>query len=149
MFDIGWTEVAVIVTLALIIIGPKDIPKTMGTIARWIGKAKAMAGEFQRNIDDMIKEAELDEVKNQLQTMRTFDIKSQIENAVDEGGEIRKSMDFSKEAADFNRSMKEDSGAASAADPIDPTGLPAGENKIEAPSATVSPTPLINDKDKA
>lgn len=109
MFDIGWTEIVTIVVLAVLIIGPKDLPKAMRGFAKMIGKAKAMMREFQSNIDEMIKDSELEEVKKQIQSARSFDIKSQISNAIDSDGEIQKGLDVSKEAADFNKSLKEPS----------------------------------------
>ena len=59
MFDIGWSEMAVILMVALIVIGPKDLPRVARTIGKWTGKARAMAREFQRSLDDMAREAEL------------------------------------------------------------------------------------------
>jgi sec-independent protein translocase protein TatB len=105
MLDIGWTEIATIVILAILVIGPKDLPKAMKSVAKMIGKVKAMMREFQNNIDDMIKETELDEVKKQIQSINTPDFKNKIMQTVDKDGELAKSMDLSKEAADFNKEM--------------------------------------------
>lgn len=107
MLDIGWTEIAVIVVIAIVVIGPKDLPKAMRTVAQMIGKVKAMMREFQSNIDDMIKETELEEVKNQISSVRNMNLENQISEAIDKDGELTKSMDFSKEAADFDKSMKD------------------------------------------
>ena len=63
MFDIGWSEMAVILMVALIVIGPKDLPRVARTIGKWTGKARGMAREFQRSLDDMAREAELQDVK--------------------------------------------------------------------------------------
>ncbi|WP_135078145.1 Sec-independent protein translocase protein TatB [Terasakiella sp. SH-1] len=122
MLDIGWTEIASIVIIAILVIGPKDLPKAMRSVARMIGKVKGMIREFQSNIDDMIKETELEEVKNQIQSVRTADINRKIEETVDSKGEITKAMDFSQEAADFNKSMQESS---------DTTAKPAVEDKSD------------------
>jgi len=107
MFDIGWTEIVTIVILAVLIIGPRDLPKAMRALAKMVGKAKAMMREFQSNVDDMIKDTELEEVKNSIQSARSFDVKSQIAKTLDSDGTIEKSMDLSKEAAAFNDSMKD------------------------------------------
>ena len=63
MFDIGWSEMAVILMVALIVIGPKDLPRVARTIGKWTGKARGMAREFQRSIEDMAREAELQDIK--------------------------------------------------------------------------------------
>lgn len=105
MLDIGWTEIATIAVLAILVIGPKDLPKAMRSIAKIIGKVKAMMREFQSNIDEMIKETELEEVKKQIQSVNSPEFKNKILETVDKDGEIAKTMDLSKEAADFNKDM--------------------------------------------
>ncbi len=88
MFDIGWSEIAIITTVAIIIIGPKDLPKVLRTVGQWIGKAKAMAREFQSSIDDVIKETELDEVTKQINQASHLDINEKITKAIDKDGEL-------------------------------------------------------------
>ena len=56
MFDIAWSELALIGGVALLVIGPKDLPKVMRSMGRWTRKARLLAGEFQRNLDDMMRE---------------------------------------------------------------------------------------------
>ena len=124
MLDIGWTEIAIIVVLAILVIGPKDLPKAMRSMARMIGKGKAMIREFQSSMDDMIKETELEEVKNQIQSARNFNVKSQIAKAIDSDGELEKAMDFSKEKDEFNKSMKEgDKPTLPASEEVDATDM--------------------------
>ncbi|MDV7338760.1 Sec-independent protein translocase protein TatB [Terasakiella sp. A23] len=107
MLDIGWTEIAVIIVIAILVVGPKDLPKAMRSVAKIVGKVKAMMREFQGNIDEMIKETELEEVKNQISSARTMDWDNKISETVDKDGELSKAMDFSKEAAEFNQSMQD------------------------------------------
>lgn len=92
MFDIGWTEMAVIAAVALLIIGPKDLPKVMRTVGQWVRKLRLLAGEFQRNIDDMVRDTELGEVKKQVESIGNTNLQRQMEEAVDPGGEIEKSL---------------------------------------------------------
>ena len=66
MLDIGWTEMAFIAVIALIVIGPKDLPKAMRTVSKWVRKARSLAREFQSGLDDIARETELDEVKDQI-----------------------------------------------------------------------------------
>ncbi len=89
MFDFAWTELALIGVVALIAIGPKDMPVAIKTVAEMIKKARRMAGEFQTHVDEMVREANLDEVRNQINEIRNFDIKGEIEKAVDADGTIR------------------------------------------------------------
>jgi len=67
MFDMSWGEVMVIGAVALIVIGPKDLPRTLRTVGNMVGKVRRMAGEFQGQFQEAMREAELDEVKRQIQ----------------------------------------------------------------------------------
>ena len=92
MFDFAWSEIALIGVVALIAIGPKDLPVAMRTVAQMVKKARRMAGEFQTHVDDMMREANLDEVRQHISDIRNFDIKGQIERAVDSDGSIRQTF---------------------------------------------------------
>ena len=63
MLDIGWSEMLVIVVVALIVIGPRDLPGVLRTVGRWIGKVRSLSREFQRNLNDIARETEFDEVQ--------------------------------------------------------------------------------------
>lgn len=67
MFDMSWGEVMVIGAVALIVIGPKDLPKALRTVGQVTGKLRRMASEFQTQFNDAMREAELDEVKKQVE----------------------------------------------------------------------------------
>jgi sec-independent protein translocase protein TatB len=63
MFDIGWTELMVIAVVALIAIGPKELPGVLRMVGQWIGKARKMAGEFQGQFQEAMREAEMADLK--------------------------------------------------------------------------------------
>ena len=65
MFDIGAMELLIIVVVAILVIGPKDMPKAMRTAGRWIGKMRRMSNHFRAGIDNMIREAELEDAENE------------------------------------------------------------------------------------
>jgi len=94
MFDIGWTEITVILVIAIIVIGPKDLPKVLRTVGQWVAKAKAMARDFRGHVDEMIRETEIDEVKKQIDSIDKFDANSALENTIDADGDIREAFDF-------------------------------------------------------
>ena len=81
MFDFAWSEIGLIAAVALILIGPKDMPVAIRTIADMVKKARRMAGEFQTHVDEMLREANLHEVRDQITSIRNFDIRGEIENA--------------------------------------------------------------------
>lgn len=63
MFGVDSSELAVVAILALIFIGPKDLPKVMRTIGYWIGRVRGMARHFTAGIENMVREAELEEME--------------------------------------------------------------------------------------
>jgi sec-independent protein translocase protein TatB len=71
MFDFSWGEVMVIGGVALIVIGPKDLPKALRTVGQMTTKIRRMAGEFQSQFNEAMREAELDEVRKDLQGLNT------------------------------------------------------------------------------
>ncbi|MSP68461.1 MAG: twin-arginine translocase subunit TatB [Alphaproteobacteria bacterium] len=93
MFDIGWSEFAVIALVALVVIGPKDLPGVLRAAGRWAGKARGMAREFQSHVDEMMREAELDEVKKTLETVQHTSVGRLVENTIDPGGDMAKAFD--------------------------------------------------------
>ncbi len=63
MFDIGYTELLVIAIVALVVIGPKDLPRVMRNVGQWVGRARGMARHFRSGLDTMMREAELEEME--------------------------------------------------------------------------------------
>ena len=63
MFDIGFQELLVIVIVAVLVIGPKDLPMAMRTAGRWIGKFRKVSSHFRTGIDAMVREAELEDME--------------------------------------------------------------------------------------
>ena len=95
MFDIGWQELLVIGVVALVVIGPKDMPTAIRAVSRWAAKARALAREFQQGIDEVVREAELQDVKKNIEEVQTLDLKNEIAKTVDPTGEVAKSLDLS------------------------------------------------------
>lgn len=63
MFDIGASELLMVVIVAVVVIGPKDMPMALRTAGRWIGKMRRMSGHFRAGIDAMVREAELEDME--------------------------------------------------------------------------------------
>ncbi len=92
MFDIGWTEMAVIALVVIIFIGPKELPGVLRTLGQWVSKARAMAREFQDGLEDMARETGLDEAKREIESA-TGDIGGMIEKSIDPGAELKGAFD--------------------------------------------------------
>lgn len=63
MFDVAPTELLLVAVVALVVIGPKDLPRVMRTVGHWVGRARGVARHFRSGIDTMIREAELEEME--------------------------------------------------------------------------------------
>lgn len=70
MFDIGWSELLLVAVLAIIFVGPKDLPRLMRTLGQYTARMRAMAREFQNSFEDLARETELDELRKQVADLR-------------------------------------------------------------------------------
>jgi sec-independent protein translocase protein TatB len=89
MFDFAWSEIALIGVVALVAIGPKDMPVAIRSVAGLVKKARKMAAEFQTHVDEMVKEADLGDLKSQINDIKNFNIRDEIEKAIDPDGTLR------------------------------------------------------------
>jgi sec-independent protein translocase protein TatB len=69
MFDIGWSELVVIGIVALVVIGPKDLPQAFRIAGQWMAKARLLALEFQSHVDEMMRQADVDDMKREFRDM--------------------------------------------------------------------------------
>ncbi|MET4807307.1 Sec-independent protein translocase protein TatB [Limibacillus sp. MBR-115] len=90
MFDIGWTEMAIIALIALVVIGPKDLPGAMRTVGHWVRKIRTVARDFQSGLDDMIRESELSEARKSIEGASNLNPKKILEDTVDPTGDVAK-----------------------------------------------------------
>lgn len=120
-FDIGWPEFMLIGIVALIVIGPKDLPAALRVAGYWVRKARTLSREFHSSIDQMMREVELHEVQNELRKATDINLDQ----------EFNKIIDPAKDSA---------AGAPAAIpDHFDTTPAPV----IEEPVAIVEPVPPI------
>ncbi len=132
MLDFSWSELALIGVVALVVIGPKDLPKALRTAGIWVRKARTISREFQSSVEQMMREAELDEVKKELESVSSVNIAKEIEKAVDPTGDLAESLK-PPEMPDLNKIINE---SAPVAPPAAPAALP-GE---AAAAPTLAPT---------
>jgi len=92
MFDFAWSELALIGVVALVAIGPKDMPVAIKSVATLVKKARRMAGEFQTHVDDLMKEADLSEMRDSLAGLRNLNLRQTVERALDPDGALRSSL---------------------------------------------------------
>ena len=68
--DLSWSHMLLVLVVALVVVGPRDLPKVMHTMGKWAGKARAMADQFRRSFDEMARQSELDELRKELDELR-------------------------------------------------------------------------------
>src|SRR4051794_13574795 len=118
MFDIGWSEIAVIAVVALIAIGPKELPGVLRMVGQWMGKARKMAAEFQGQFQEAMREAEMADLK------KSFD-------------EVKEAAATGFSGGNLMTSLEKDVSKALDVDVLDKSVTPATEAAIEPP---VTPT---------
>ena len=83
MFDMGWDEMLLIGVVSLVVIGPKDLPKVLRQAGIWARRARDMASEFQRGVEEMTRDAELDTLKKDVETaVDTSTFRYELDQAV-------------------------------------------------------------------
>ena len=93
MFDFGWSEIALIGVVALVLIGPKDLPIAIRAVTDVIKKMRRMAGELQGHVDEMLREADLKEAHDTFRDLRGGGLRDKMFRAIDGDGSIRKTLD--------------------------------------------------------
>ncbi|NKC34451.1 Sec-independent protein translocase protein TatB [Falsiroseomonas selenitidurans] len=92
MLGLDWSELALIAVVAVVVIGPKDLPDAVRGVAKFIQKLRRMAGEFQGQVDEVVREAKLEDVRNQISEIRNFNVRDIVEKEIDKDGSIRKTF---------------------------------------------------------
>jgi sec-independent protein translocase protein TatB len=102
MFDLAWSEIMLVAVVALVVIGPKDLPSAIRGVADLVKKGKKQLAQFQQQADELVREAKLEDVRNQiadvkgaLNEIRSFDLKGHIEKVVDSDGTLSKTFNDS------------------------------------------------------
>ncbi|OYV39530.1 MAG: twin arginine-targeting protein translocase TatB [Rhodospirillales bacterium 20-64-7] len=140
MFGFSWAEIGLIMAVALIAIGPKDLPIAIKTVTGLMKKARGMAAEFQGHLDEMMREANLSEVKTEISKLRRFDFKSAAEQAIDPDGSLRGAV---REPFDLARDPD-----VPVMTPADPAYVPPAPVLEELPDAPAFIPPEAARKDK-
>src|SRR5215208_6339212 len=115
-FGIGYTELLVIAVVAIIVIGPKDLPKVLRAFGRTMAKVRGMAREFQGHLDAAMRESGLDEVRREVQSIRSINPVADV------------AADLKQQESDFKKSFSALEGTTS--EPVKQT-----EPQVEKPRA--------------
>jgi sec-independent protein translocase protein TatB len=155
MFGIDAPELMVIAVIALIFIGPKELPGMLRTLGKWVATARNMAGEFRGHVDDMMRQAELDELKKQVEAgakdavldLQALDPSREIRAAIEEGAsEAEKEMAASRaalEAPPATEALPVSSADAEPSTPADPGQTQTAAANEPAEPAEPAPPPKV------
>lgn len=135
MLDIGWSEMLIVGLITIIVVGPKELPRVLRTVTQVIRKLRALASEFQSGIDDLAREAELQDLKQSIEKTASTDIAGEFEKAVDPTGEVSKSV------KEIEGSLKEDPRTARATSPAGKDG----EADVPRVEASIAPPHSLGD----
>ena len=152
MFEIGWGELLVIGVVALIAIGPKELPGALRALGQWMHKVRRMAGEFQNQFHEAMREAELADLKKEVDDMTS---QAQSYANFDPVSEVRRELESTQQQ--IESAMVDKAGAASPSPPVaaEPSTSPAGAEPAVAPGtdvaapASAAPEPATADADAA
>ena len=92
MFDFAWSEIALVGVVALIFIGPKDMPTAIRGVTDLLKKGRKLASEFQTHVDEMVRDADLGEARDSLRQLRSMNLRGQVMKALDGDGTLRKAL---------------------------------------------------------
>jgi sec-independent protein translocase protein TatB len=83
MFDIfSWQHIIILLVIALVVVGPKDLPRLMKMAGKWAGKARAMANEFRASFDEMARQTELEELRAEINAIKKINPLSDVQNSM-------------------------------------------------------------------
>lgn len=102
MFDIfSWQHIIILLVVALVVVGPKDLPRMMHMAGKWAGKARDMASEFRRSFDEMARQTELDELRKEIEELKKNNPVSDVANSMsDMTAEIDRAVQTTDGTAD-------------------------------------------------
>ena len=92
MFDIGWQELFLIAVATILVVGPRELPRVLRTVVAALRKVRGLANDFQRGMDELAREADLDDIRKDLENSANQDLESELKDEIDPNGEITNSM---------------------------------------------------------
>lgn len=145
MFDIGWAEMALIAVVAIVVIGPKELPKVMREIGIWVSRARAMSRNFMEQLDEMSRQSGIDEVRKEAEALRQLNPMQTLEKTIDPDGVIaRQGAELAQigNAVDAPKATQEDAPKATAeAAPVEAAAPIAQSDDGGQPNAPATPSP--------
>ena len=145
MLDIGWPELFLIAVVTIVVVGPRELPRVVRGVTGLIRKARGLADEFRGTLDDMAREADLEDIKKEVERAGKVDVAEEFEAAVDPAGDMDGAFDLDEPAAPpasgaaaksapadgDRREAPPEGGGGAAADAADASAAPDAEPPVE------------------
>lgn len=128
MFDLGWSEILLIGIVTLVALGPKELPQAMRMVGKVLRKVRSLSSEVHKQMDDLMRETELQELRDQARIISPSTLQAQARNLLDPEGTVQNSLG----------GMPPSPGAAPAA-PLPPVVRPAVTPAAPAPTPAAAP----------
>ncbi len=137
MFDFAWSELALIGALSVLLLGPKQLPETMRTLAKLMRKVRGLSAEFQGHFNEMVREAELEELRAQVQKLSAGNLQSEVSKAIDPTGEIEGALRLDPAAEAFHATTEAEALA------VEQTALQPDPAAPQIAAAPAAPSPTV------
>lgn len=146
MFEVGWTEMLVIAIVMIVVVGPKDLPRMLRTFGKATSKMRSMAGEFRKQFDEALKEAELEDVKTLASDIRKLNPAADIRKALNPMEKAAADLRAGVDAAMKPTAKPDESATPAAATPVPAEPLKAGPDAMpgETAAAVAATAPSTN-----
>lgn len=135
MFEIGWSELLLIGIVALIAIGPKELPTVLRTLGQWMSKLRRMASEFQSQFQEAMREAEMADLKKQVDEMTS---QAQSYASFDPVSEVKRELESTQQQ--IESAMVDKAGGATPSPPLaaEPNSSPVAHETAAVPGTDVA-----------
>ena len=92
MFDIGWQELFLVAVITILVVGPKELPRVLKTVVAGVRKVRGLANDFQRGIDELARETELNDIRKDLEKAADIDLERELEETIGPTGDLTNRM---------------------------------------------------------
>lgn len=120
MPSIGWSELLVLAVVAIVVVGPRELPRLMRVVGHWAGKARSAAREFQAAFDDLARESEMEEMRKKMDSLRSQAMFPDIDMEGDEEDEDGTAANDIEDTGDVGRPEKKKRSGGQSADVAEP-----------------------------
>jgi sec-independent protein translocase protein TatB len=118
MFDLGWSKLIIIAMLAIVVVGPKDLPALLRTIGKFVGQIRRQADEFRQQFNEAMKDTELDQIRKDVEDIKRSAVDSVRDIEASAADSVKPFEAAASDITDLGGAQSADAGATPAATPV-------------------------------